>query len=168
MNEEEQGLELAKEGVKQLLEPVTDIIKRLFGPAAAEIGLAWGDSFRLWRLKRTVRLLEDVRQVTSDAGLQLKPVAPRILFPLLESASLQDDEDLHQRWVALLTNAARSDFEGELLPCFPDILKQLTSEEAQFMDRAYDEVTRDTERRRAEIIAENPEFHGTGAWISRS
>lgn len=161
MNEEEQGLEQAKEGVKQLLEPVTDIIKSLLGPAAAEIGLAWGDSLRLWRLKRIVRLLEDVRQITSDAGLQLKPVAPRILFPLLESASLQDDEDLHQRWVALLTNAARSDFEGEILPCFPDILKQLTSEEAQFIDRAYDEVTRDAERRRTEILSENPEFHGT-------
>ena len=127
MNEEQQGLELAKEGVKQLIEPVTDIVKQLLGPAAAEIGLAWGDSLRFWRLKRTIHLLEDVRQFASEAGLQLKPVAPRILFPLLEAASLQDDVDLHQRWVALLISAARTDYD-QILPCFPDILSQLTSD----------------------------------------
>ena len=167
MNEGEQGLELAKEGVKQLIEPVTDIVKQLLGPAAAEIGLAWGDSLRFWRLKRTVRLLEDVKRVTSDAGLQLKPVAPRLLFPILEAASLQDDEDLHRRWVALLTNAARTDYD-QILPCFPDLLRQLTSEEAQFLDRAYDEVTRDAEKRRVEILDKNPGFKGDVGFLGIS
>ena len=90
------------------------------------------------RLKRAVRLFQDVRQVALEAGLELNPVAPRLLLPILEAASLQDDEDLHQRWVALLTNAARSDFDGEVLPYFPDILKQLTSEEARILDGAYE------------------------------
>jgi hypothetical protein len=154
--EEEQALELAKEGVKNLLEPVKDLLQRLLGPAATEIGLSWGDSFRVWRLKRVVRLLEEVRRVASDAGLDLKPVAPRLLFPILETASLQDDEDLHQRWVALLTNAASTELGNNMLPCFPDILRQLTSEEARFLDRAYDEATRDSEKRRAEIMEKNP------------
>jgi hypothetical protein len=154
--EEEQALELAKEGVKNLLEPVKDLLQRLLGPAATEIGLGWGDSFRVWRLKRVVRLLEEVRQVASDARLDLKPVAPRLLFPILEAASLQDDADLHQRWVALLANAASTQLGNNMLPCFPDILRQLTSEEARFLDRAYDEGTRDFEKRHAEIIKENP------------
>jgi hypothetical protein len=130
MGTPDQGLELAKEAVKDLLAPVTDVMNKLFGPAATEIGLSWGEAFRVWRLKRTVRLLEDVKQIASDAGLDLKPVAPRLLFPILEAASLEDDEDLRRRWVALLTNAARTDFHNEVLPAFPDILKQLTSEEA--------------------------------------
>jgi hypothetical protein len=78
------------------------------------------------------------------------------------------DEDLHQRWVALLTNVARTDFEGEILPCFPDILKQLTSEEAQFMDRAYDELTRDAEKRRVEILDKNPGFKGDVGFLGNS
>src|SRR6266852_1102029 len=164
--EEEQAMELAKEGVKNLLEPVKDLVQRLLGPAATEIGLSCGDSFRVWRLKRTVRLLEEVRQIAVEAGLHLKPVAPRLLFPLLESASLEDDEDLHERWVALLTNAATTDYDNEILPCFPDILRQLTTEEAQFLDRAYDQVTTDAEKRRAEIRERNPkapEDAGTAA-----
>ncbi len=62
--------------------------------------------------------------------------------------------DAEAGWVALLTNAARTDFN--VLPSFPDILKQLTSEEAQFLDRAYNETTIHAERRRAEIRANNP------------
>lgn len=144
---EEDGLELAKEGIKNFLAPVTDVLNQLLGPAATEIGLSLGDSFRVWRLKRTVRLLEEVRQIAVDAGLHLKPVAPRLLFPLLEAASLEDDRDLHERWVALLTNAARTDYDSEILPSFPDILKQLTSEEAQFLDKACDEVEHETQER---------------------
>jgi hypothetical protein len=151
--------EISKELVKQALAPVQEIVRKLSGPAATEVGLMFGDTLRVWRLKRAVRYLQDVEQVASKAGLRLKPVAPRLLFPILDSASLEDDEDLHQRWIALLTNAARTDFDGEVLPSFPDILKQLTPPEAQFLDRAYDETTIYGDRRRAEIRVNNPHLN---------
>src|SRR5262249_3995413 len=106
--------------------------------------------FRVWRLKRAVRLLEDVRQIASDNGLKLKPVARRVLFPILEAASLEEDKELHKRWVALLTNAARAD--SDVLPSFPDILRQLTGEDAQFLDEAYDQVVRDDRQKRARSV----------------
>jgi len=37
---EQQGIELAKEAVKQLFAPVQDLLQRLLGPAAAEVGLS--------------------------------------------------------------------------------------------------------------------------------
>jgi hypothetical protein len=118
MGTQDQGLELAKEAVKELLAPVTDVMNQLLGPSATEIGLSWGESVRVWRLKRTVRLFQELRQIGDDAGLHLKPIAPRLLFPLLEAASLEDDKDLHERWVALLTNAATTDYESEILHAF--------------------------------------------------
>ena len=151
-------LELAKEGlkesVKQTLAPVQDIVRQLSGPAATEVGLILGDHFRVWRLKRAVRLMEDVKQVASDVGLTLRPVAPRLLFPILDAATLEDEEELHQRWVALLTNAATA-FDGEMLPSFPDVLKQLVSAEVQFLDRAYDEVLEDEAKAKSELYAHN-------------
>jgi Abortive infection alpha len=149
--------EMSTELVKQTLAPVQEIVRKVSGPAATEVGLMFGDAVRVWRLKRAVRYLEDVREVASKAGLRLKPVAPRLLFPILDSASLEDDQDLHRRWVALLANAARTDSDL-VLPCFPDILRQLTPEEAQFLDRAYDETTIHAETRRAEIRASNPQL----------
>lgn len=158
-------LELAKEGikeaVKQTLAPVQDIVRQVSGPAATEVGLMLGDYLRFWRIKFAVGFLEKVGQVATKAGLKLKPVAPRLLFPILDAATLNDEEDLQQRWVALLINAAKGDDSDiDVLPAFPDILKQLTSTEAQFLDKAYDESVNDAERRRVEILAANPDFKG--------
>jgi hypothetical protein len=138
MTPEEQALEIAKEAVKQAFLPVQEIVRRVAGPSATEVGLMWGDAVRVWRLKRAVKLWQDVKQFASAANLELKPVAPRLLFPILEAATLNEDDDLHARWVALLTNAAT---ENQVLPSFSEILKQLTPEDARFLDRAYDEVT---------------------------
>jgi hypothetical protein len=157
-------LELAKEGlkesIKQSLAPFQDLLRQLFGPAATEAGLAWGDSTRLWRVKRLVQCLDDFREFAMKRGLKLKPVAVKILFPLLEGATLEDDDDLHQRWVALLINAASTDYENEIPAYFPDILKQLTRDEARLLDSAYDELTVGAEKRRAELQSKHPNFKG--------
>jgi hypothetical protein len=135
-----EDLELAKEGVKesvkQMFAPVQDVVHQLVGPSATEVGLMWGDFFRVRRLKNAVRLFQDVKQIASQAGFELKPVAPRLLLPILEAASLQDDEDLHWRWVALLTNAATS--ADSVHPSFIEILRQLAPPDARLLDQLYD------------------------------
>jgi hypothetical protein len=87
--------------------------------------------------------------VRISGNLELKPVAPRLLFPILDSATLNEDEDLHARWAALLTNAATID--RRVLPSFSEILKQLTPDEARFLDRAYDEVMLAEQNREIQI-----------------
>lgn len=160
-------LQLAKEGlkesIKQSLAPFQDLLRQLFGPSATEVGLAWGDSTRLWRVKRLVRCLDEFQQFKMKRGLKLKSIALKTLFPLLEGATLEDDDDLHERWVALLVNAARADYQYEIPAYFPDVLRQLTCEEARFLDSAYDELTIGADKRRAELQAKYPEFKGDAA-----
>ena len=139
MTPEEQALEISKEVVKQFFEPVQEIVRRIAGPAATEVGLMWGDALRAWRAKRAVRLFDDVMKAMSARHVKPNAVAPRLLFPILDAATLNEDEDLHARWVALLTNAAITD--KQVLPSFSEILRQLTPEEVRFLDRAYNEVT---------------------------
>jgi hypothetical protein len=129
-NYEEQGLELAKEGVKELLAPVTDILRQLLGSAATEVGLSFGDSARVWRLKRAVKLLEKVRRIADEAGLELKTVTPRLLFPILEAGLLEDDESMQNRWAALLANNAAG---THLDRVYPEILRQLSAADAQLL-----------------------------------
>lgn len=157
---EEQGLELAKEGIKDLLAPVQNLMQRLLGPAATEVGLSLADSARVWRMRRFLRLFEKVKAMAEIAGIEVKPVAPRLLFPILDAASLEDDEDLQRRWAALLTNAATTDFTTDVLPSFPDILRQLTPAEAQFLDRVEYEVVQDETASRERLKLQMPELHG--------
>ena len=73
----------------------------------------------MWRFKQAVRLVEKVKAICEEAGIEPKAVPLKTLVPILENASLEEDEVLHDHWAALLANANRF---GSLLPAFTDIL----------------------------------------------
>jgi Abortive infection alpha len=55
------------------------------------------------------------------------------VIPLLEAASLQDDDELIERWAGLLANA--TDPAGSPVePGFPDVLRQLSPVDARLFD----------------------------------
>jgi hypothetical protein len=85
--------------------PFTAIVKRMLGPAADEVAEMWRDRVRMYRYERQVKLLEKVERMAQEAGYTPQAVPPKILFPLLEGASFEDNEDLHTVWAALLANA---------------------------------------------------------------
>jgi hypothetical protein len=153
---DEQATELAKAAVKEIFAPVQDLFQKLLGPAANEVGLSLADSARVWRLRRAIRLLEQVKAMVTAAGIEVQPVAPRLVFPIIEAASLEDDDDLHHRWAALLTNAANGNGEADVIPAFPRVLSEITPSEANFLDGAYDQVIADEEAQRAKIRHEHP------------
>ena len=86
----QQSIELAKEAVKQLFAPVQDLMQRLLGPAETEVGLSFADSARVWRFKQAIRLFEEVNKLADAAHIELKPVAPNLIFPILDAASLKE------------------------------------------------------------------------------
>jgi hypothetical protein len=134
------GQGIAKAVITELLEPLKGVLEKLTGPWATEIGESLGDRARAYRAKNQVKLLRKVKAFADAEGIQLGPVAPRLFHTIFEGAAFEDDEDLHTRWAALLTNASAPETSESVLPSFPDILKQLTPAEAQFLDRAYDEM----------------------------
>ena len=81
-----------------------------------------------------------------EAGIEPQPVAPKVLLPILENASLEDDEELHDRRAALLANAADPGADVGVEAVFPDILRQLSRADAIFLDAVYDRVRGTLER----------------------
>ena len=109
-SDDQQAIELAKEGIKQVFAPVQDIErKRSLGPAATEIGSSFADWARVWRFERAIRLFKRVKKMAAAAQIDVNPVAPNLIFPIIEAASLAND-DLQESWAALLTNAATTNF----------------------------------------------------------
>jgi len=110
--------------------PFTAIVKRMLGPAADEVAELWRDQVRVYRYGRQVKLLEKAERMAKEAGFTPQAVPPKILFPLLEGASFEDNEDLHTMWAALLANAASPENADKVRPGFIAIVKQLASDEA--------------------------------------
>ncbi|HEY4359679.1 MAG TPA: Abi-alpha family protein [Bryobacteraceae bacterium] len=111
--------------------PFTSIVKRMLGPAADEVAEMWRDQVRVYRYERQVKLLEKVEKIAKDAGFEPQSVPPKILFPLLEGASVEDNESLHDMWAALLANAASPNNAPKVHPAFIATLKQMAPDDAR-------------------------------------
>jgi hypothetical protein len=125
----------AKGAVEATLQPLHDLIRDLAGPAFQEMGETWRDHVRVWRLQRAVRLAERVREILAPLGIAPRPVPLKILLPAIEHASLEDDDELQDRWAALLARAADPGYQGKMLSVFVDVLSQITPQDALFLDR---------------------------------
>src|SRR5579863_8584204 len=110
--------------------PFTAIVKRMLGPAADELAEMWRDKVRMYRYERQLKCVQKAERMATEAGFTPQAVPPKILFPLLEGASFEDDENLHDMWAALLANAASSS-PHIVRPDFITILRVLTSDEAE-------------------------------------
>jgi Abortive infection alpha len=127
-----------KATMEAALEPVKDLVQKLAGPAAEEFGLTLKDHVRQFRFTGEIRLWTRTKEMLENAGISPKHVPLKLLFPLIQNGALEENESLQVKWAALLANSCK---EGNgVLPSFPEILKQLTPVEANFLDRAYDEI----------------------------
>lgn len=128
--------DLSTEAVKQGLQQVGDIMRRISGPLADEIGEGMGVVARHYRYRLAVKMYQKTERMLINAGIDPHAVPPRLFLPMIENASMQDDEDLHTRWAALLANAATS--PDSVHPSFIEVLRQLTPKDAKLLDDLYD------------------------------
>ncbi len=136
MSDEEDAALVIKTGIEQLFVPLHQLLEKLLGPAATEVGLSLGDSAKVWRFKRQLRLLQEVKRLLEQSGKDITPIATRLFFPVLEAASIEDDDEMQTRWAALLANEATC--VGSVHPSFIEILKQLAPGDARLLDKIFD------------------------------
>ncbi len=113
----EKGLELAK-----------DFLTKIIGPPAEEIGLLIADNIRTFRFKNQVKILSKAQEYMVRKNILLQQIPVKVLVPLLENASLEEDEELQIRWSNMICNMV--DAEKNLVNhVFPYILGQISIEE---------------------------------------
>lgn len=117
-------------------------LDKLLGPAV-EGGEMLRDRVRLRRWKAEVKMLAEAERFLEELGVDPSHVPAKVLFPLLDFASLEDEDDeaMLSRWAGLLANAAAgTDIGAAVLPSFPRILAELSPEEAVILDVLYEDA----------------------------
>jgi hypothetical protein len=116
-------------------------IKNLFSPVTKHLGETLGyvaDIIRFYSYQNLAKIF--VKWAESErGGRSLDEDEFKRVIPLLPLAAQVSDDDLQNRWAALLESAAKGD--NGFLPSFGQTLSQLTAEEAQYLDRLYTVVT---------------------------
>ena len=93
---------LLKSGIESVMKPISDLIDEIAGPAAEELGLTLQDSVRVYRAKRELRLFQKTKEILDHFGSLPGRVPLKALLPIIEHGSIEEDDDLQDRWAALL------------------------------------------------------------------
>lgn len=96
-----------------------------------------GIKVKEWRYKRIADTILKARQYLHDKGVDPRIVPLKVLHPLLESASLEDNENIQEKWAALLANAADPKKSNDIHLSYIQILKQLSPIQAKILDDYY-------------------------------
>ena len=123
----------------ETISKATDLVHRLTGPVCDDIGAMISDSMKPYRAKNLVNTLQKTEQILREAGLPANAVPTRLLFPIVEASSIEDDGTLQEMWAGLLATASQE--IGSMSPSFAETLKQMTPDEARYIDRIYGERT---------------------------
>jgi Glu-tRNA(Gln) amidotransferase subunit E-like FAD-binding protein len=134
----------ALEGVALALLVKGDIYKFLttvFGMTAEEVGKTLTTNIRNFNAKKTAETFAVVYKQLEDTGTAAHRVAPKILYPILEGISLEEDEYLKEKWTKLLTSSIA---KGEIHPSYiilENLAEQLKIKEITEKIREHLELT---------------------------
>lgn len=123
----------AIDAVSSLCKFVADIT---FGSITQAIGIV-EDKLIYMRWERQVRFIKKAKALLEELGLSGKqrPVPMSIAIPLLQSAFIEEDDELQDLWAQLMANAANKSYKREIRRAYISILQDLTSLDAQIMQK---------------------------------
>lgn len=130
--------EIAKTTGKALevLEKVGGFIATVLGDACRELGASIHDWAKFYRYKNLLKIQDKVIQIQRGRNVEGKsiPIQLSIGIPLIEAASLEEDDLLQQKWAALIANATDPNKKEVVKKSFIDILSSMDSTDALVLD----------------------------------
>jgi hypothetical protein len=114
------------------VESLTKFFSEIVGkPLVDGAGILYGDAVKAKRIANTLKLEEKYKLVKSD---ETQPTALSFGYKLLEKASLEEDDDLLERWANLLGNATDKNYAGSVRKIFIDTLESLEPIDVKIFD----------------------------------
>ena len=134
--------EVAKATVKglEVSEKVGGFFAKVLGePIETATGIL-GDKLKFMRWERQVRLIDQVEKINHDRGIEGKeiPVPPKLAIPIIENASLEEDDLLQDLWAKLMSSAQGEESSIVVRSAFIDIIKQLEVIDVQILNAMFD------------------------------
>lgn len=137
--------EVAKTTSKALdvSEKVGGFVAKVIGePLESAIGML-SDRLRFMRWERQLRMVDRCEEIIRKRKIEGKtrPVPPKLALPILENASLEENDQLQDLWANLLSSALDPNFKGTLRNAYIDIIKQLEIIDAHLLSYLYQRYT---------------------------
>ena len=128
-------------------------VDNVFGNAIKNgLGLV-GDKLAYYRLERAIELQHKVEQRLKAKGINAKRYVPVSFgLPILEKATVEENDDLQKLWANLLTNALDPKYTGNITRNFVSILSDIEPIDAQILDMIVREYLGLTNEEKAQTL----------------
>ena len=124
--------------LEKSVEIAKDFIDKMISPSVEEVGLLFKDKVNIWRFKNHVKSINKTKDYCVKHNISPKVISLKLLYPLLEFASLEEDEELQDKWAILLGNMVDSE-QNIQNHVFPYLLSQISKNEFEIVERIYKE-----------------------------
>ena len=100
------------------------------------------DKLKYMRWERQQRMIQRSKEFLKQLGLDAptRAVPMKIAIPILQAASMEDDDSLQDIWVRLLVNAGDAGWKVEIKRMHISILEDLSSLDVRILDTVYSHV----------------------------
>lgn len=119
---------------KQLLEKSEALLKTLFGPSFEELGGMIADQVRLRRYTNQIKIFTKAKEKLAQNNINPKKISLKVLAPLIEYSSLEEDENLQTKWSNLVAHILGGNKDEIFQQNCITILNKISSDEAKLLD----------------------------------
>ena len=122
---------------KRIVDGAELFLKKLLGPAITESGQLIGDQIKYRRFKNQVTIFSKAQGFLESKNIDPKKIDLKLLVPLIEYSSLEEDEKIQTTWANVIANIASYETEQLFnLKCI-EILKEITPNEILLLDHLF-------------------------------
>ncbi|MFN0032388.1 MAG: hypothetical protein ACKVOR_09530 [Flavobacteriales bacterium] len=136
---ENNKLDITSTVLEKSIDAATGFLSKLVSPSIETAGLILRDHFQQYRFKQQIKLLQKTKQICEANNISHKSISLKMLLPLLNDASLEEDDKMLDNWAVLLSNLVDSE-QNIQNHVFPYFLSQLSLTEFNYLKKNHAEV----------------------------
>ena len=118
-----------------------EFLQKVITPSLEETGLLIAEQVRYFRFVNEVKIAAKADQYLKSNNIDTHKVSLKVMLPLLEGASMEEEESLQDKWAALLANTVAKGSQISTTTLYSYILSQLTKEDAEIFEIIYNNST---------------------------
>jgi hypothetical protein len=126
--------------IKTVADKAEGLLKALFGKTFEETGDIIADQVRLRRFKNQITIFEKAQKYLKDKSIDPQKVNLKVLAPLVEFASYEEDENLQELWAKLIKNILSRPTSVVLQQNAIEVLNRVSNEEVIILNHIFEKL----------------------------
>lgn len=119
-------------------------LAKLFQSPLGELSGIVHDKLRFIRWKRMVEMSDEIGEILQARWItETRALPPKIWIPLIENASIEDDDEIKIFWNKLIANAMDPNFSDNINYGYIEMVKSISGKEAFLLKIIYDSLCMD-------------------------